>query len=91
MSIPTQATDDLRALRRAAGLSQQELAERARCSFSSVRLMESGYRPSGGRSAVLERVLAVLLNDVRPGVGPEPRGDYLAARGGHDVESYASP
>ena len=45
-------------LRRAAGLSQQALAERARCSISLVALFERGYTPK--RSATLARVLAVL-------------------------------
>lgn len=50
-------------MRRAAGLSQQQLAARADCSIGMVRLVESGYRPEP--SAVLERIIAVL-HDERP-------------------------
>jgi transcriptional regulator with XRE-family HTH domain len=44
--------------RRAAGLSQQALAERAKCSISTIALFERGYTPK--RSATLDRVLAIL-------------------------------
>lgn len=50
---------DLRAERKAAGVSQQRLADLARCSVAMVRLLESGYRPYGG-SAVLQRIALVL-------------------------------
>lgn len=52
------ASDDIRALRRAAGLTQQETAARAGCSVAAIALFESGYRPT--RSDVLPRVLAAL-------------------------------
>lgn len=55
---------DLLALRRAAGLSQQALAERAKCSISSVVLFERGYAPP--RSGTLARVLAVLTGEAEP-------------------------
>lgn len=48
-------------LRRAAGLSQQALAERAKCSISTVALFERGYTPK--RSATLDRVLAILSTE----------------------------
>jgi transcriptional regulator with XRE-family HTH domain len=53
---------DLRAARRALGLSQQRVAELARCSVSYVRLLESGYQPEGG-SDVLRRIAAVLRGE----------------------------
>jgi transcriptional regulator with XRE-family HTH domain len=55
---------DLRQLRRAAGLSQQELAERTHCSIAIVRLLESGYQPK--HSDVLPRLVAVLESDTAP-------------------------
>src|SRR4051812_40580259 len=55
----------LRAERRAAGLSQQRLAERAGCSISMIRLLEAGYSPEA--SDVLERVATALsFPDERP-------------------------
>jgi transcriptional regulator with XRE-family HTH domain len=61
-------------MRRAAGLSQQRLAELADCSLAAVALFERGYQPD--TSAVLPRILAVL-NDERPeattpGARPNP-------------------
>jgi transcriptional regulator with XRE-family HTH domain len=44
--------------RKAAGLSQQRLAELAGCSLTFVRVLEAGYEPA--TSAVLPRILAVL-------------------------------
>jgi transcriptional regulator with XRE-family HTH domain len=52
----------LRDLRRAAGLTQVELAHAARCSIATVALFEAGYAPE--RSTVLPRIIAVL-NDER--------------------------
>ena len=49
---------DVRARQRAAGLSQIELAERAGCSWSTIRLFDRGYTPA--HSETLSRVLAVL-------------------------------
>lgn len=54
-------TPKLRELRKAAGLSQQALAEQAKCSISAVALFERGYAPR--RSATLDRVLAVLAKE----------------------------
>ncbi len=64
----TRDSGGLREQRRAAGLSQQRLAELAGCSVSAVRLFERGYQPSP--SAVLTRVEAVLNNDQRPAMEP---------------------
>jgi transcriptional regulator with XRE-family HTH domain len=57
----------LRKLRLTAGLTQQQLAQRAQCSIAIVRLLESGYRP--GRSGVLPRLVAILENDTTPLAG----------------------
>lgn len=54
-------TPELRELRKAAGLSQQALAERAKCSISTVALFERGYSPR--RSVTLARLLAVLAGE----------------------------
>lgn len=48
----------LAARRKAIGLSQQTVAERARCSLAMVSLLERGYRP--GESEVAERINRVL-------------------------------
>ncbi|MCB8970367.1 MAG: helix-turn-helix domain-containing protein [Solirubrobacterales bacterium] len=48
----------LRAARRSAGLTQQDLAHKANCSLAYVRLLEGGYRPA--KSAALTRIVAVL-------------------------------
>ena len=48
-------------LRRSAGLSQQELANRAACSIGMVRMIEAGAVPK--RSSVLPRVIAALDNE----------------------------
>ncbi|MGI8661482.1 MAG: helix-turn-helix domain-containing protein [Thermoleophilaceae bacterium] len=58
------ASGRLRGLRKAAQLSQEELARRAGCSTASVKLFESGYTPE--RSDVLPRILRAL-NDHDPG------------------------
>lgn len=55
------ATTDLRAARRAAGLSQQELAQRAGCSIAYLRLLERGFAPD--RSTVLPRIVHALDPD----------------------------
>lgn len=55
----------LRERRKTAGLSQLEVAQLAGCSPAMVGLLDRGYRPH--RSAVLERVEAVLNADARPG------------------------
>lgn len=49
---------DLRQRRLDAGLSQQRLAELARCSVQMVRVLEGGMRPTS--SAVLGRIELVL-------------------------------
>jgi transcriptional regulator with XRE-family HTH domain len=57
------AAVELRTQRRAAGLSQQKVAELAHCSLATVALFERGYRPT--RSAVLPRIVQVLANQSR--------------------------
>ncbi len=57
----------LRAMRRAAGISQERLAQLADCSLHTVALFERGYRPS--RSDVLPRIVAVLNDDGPAGNG----------------------
>jgi transcriptional regulator with XRE-family HTH domain len=54
---------ELRSLRAAAGLSQQQVAEQAKCSVTSVAQLERGLRPN--RSEVTRRIVAVLdsVND----------------------------
>jgi transcriptional regulator with XRE-family HTH domain len=49
---------DVRSRRLAAGLSQLELAQRAGCADSTIRLFDRGYVPA--HSKALARVLAVL-------------------------------
>jgi transcriptional regulator with XRE-family HTH domain len=64
-------TGGLRERRLAAGLTQQELAQRARCSISSVHLYEKGMRPS--YSDVLPRIEKALESapkEVNTGRGP---------------------
>lgn len=48
----------LRERRKAAGLTQQRLADLASCSRSTLKLLEAGYAPS--RSAARDRVELVL-------------------------------
>ena len=51
----------IREARTAAGLTQQALAERARCSMAYVRLVEAGYVPDNMEaSPAYRRVLDVL-------------------------------
>jgi predicted transcriptional regulator len=49
---------DVLSRRIAVGLTQRELAARAACSWSSIRLFDRGYLPA--HSATLQRVYAVL-------------------------------
>jgi transcriptional regulator with XRE-family HTH domain len=42
----------------AARLTQQQLAQRARCSIAFVQMLEGGFRPT--QSEVLPRIVAVL-------------------------------
>jgi transcriptional regulator with XRE-family HTH domain len=72
--------DLLRAARKAAGLSQQRLAEQAGCSVSYVRVLESGYRPEA-KSDVLVRIAGVL-NDENPAGEPGSR-ENSARQGRH--------
>jgi transcriptional regulator with XRE-family HTH domain len=66
----TEGTDGprlIRAQRRAAGLSQQRLAELAECSVAMVRVLEGGYKPAESR--VLGRI-ADVFNEKRPAAKP---------------------
>jgi predicted transcriptional regulator len=51
----------LREQRKAAGLTQQQLAHLAECSLSYIALLEHGYTPKSG-SAVMPRLRRVLLS-----------------------------
>lgn len=79
------ATDPVGAIRdqrRAAGMSQQRLAELAHCSVSYVRLLERGFAPAS--SDVLPRVLDALCPSTSNG-GPAKaaaaKGERTARRG----------
>ena len=62
MATGTQVSPDrLRALRRASGLTQRQLAGLAGVSLGWIANAENGYVPR--RSVALGRVLAALLND----------------------------
>jgi transcriptional regulator with XRE-family HTH domain len=74
---------EVRRLRRAAGLTQQELAERAGCSISYVRLLERGYAPSF--SEVITR-LERVLNEKRPGGHQVVLRTSAAEQGRHEPE-----
>lgn len=52
----------IRALRLAAGLSQEALAREVGCSTAYVRVLEGGYEPDPGSSAVYCRLIAHLEN-----------------------------
>ena len=54
----------IREARAAAGLTQQALAERARCSMAYVQFIEAGYVPGNiEASPTYRRVFDVLNND----------------------------
>ena len=76
----------LRAARKAAGLSQQRVAELAGCSVSYVRVLESGYRPEND-SDVLSRIAAVLNDERRPASNGTPL--QRSATGGPTHGSYS--
>lgn len=81
----TAASGGLRAVRKAAGVSQQKLAEMAGCSMSMVKLLESGYQPAS--SDVVERIRRALdaltrpVNDERPAATRAPRTTSDAGAG----------
>lgn len=79
MTTSTTAGGSVRELRRAAGLTQQELARRASCSVSYVQLLDAGYRPNDGPK--LRAVLAILGNDepAQGGGADGPAPDRIAA------------
>ena len=60
---------ELRQLRTAAGLSQQQVAELAKCSVTSVAQLERGLRPK--RSEVAGRIVAILAPENDNGAPPQ--------------------
>jgi predicted transcriptional regulator len=63
VSASTSPTD-FRELRHAAGLSQEDVAHRAHCSVSYVRMLEGGYRPRTGQKVeTIKTVIASALDD----------------------------
>jgi predicted transcriptional regulator len=74
--------NDLREMRRTAGLSQQRLAELAHCSLAAVALFEGGYRPA--RSIVLPRIINVL-NESSPAGEPGSTEARPRETAGHRV------
>ena len=59
-------TGAIRSARKAAGLSQEQLAQRAGCSTAYVRVLEGGYAPDPDASPVYAQVLDVLNDERRP-------------------------
>lgn len=59
----TPVTGSLRTARKAAGLSQEQLARLAGCSTAYVRVLEGGYTPDPNASPVYARVLAELAGE----------------------------
>ena len=50
---------NLRAKRKAADMTQEQLAQKADCSLAYVRMLENGYEPKGP-SEVRDRIVKVL-------------------------------
>ncbi len=61
---------ELRRRRRWLDLTHAELADRARCSVTTVQVLEGGWTPRKGRSRALDRILAVL-DELKPAEAPE--------------------
>jgi transcriptional regulator with XRE-family HTH domain len=80
MGTTASVASDMRSRRIAVGLSQLELAERARCSWSTIRLFDRGYRPA--HSETFARVMAVL-----EALETEASGEYRL-RPGLGVSGY---
>jgi DNA-binding transcriptional regulator YiaG len=80
-TITTSSSVDLRELRQARGLSQENVARLADCSTSMVRQLERGYIPAG--SAVLPRLLEALNEEGRPD-GNETPSDSSPGTGRHN-------
>lgn len=81
VSTSTPQVGGIRDLRRAAGITQTELAVRAGCSVAYVRQLETGCLPRSSR--VLPAILNAL-NDV------EPAGDGLDEKTREDGARHAS-
>jgi putative transcriptional regulator len=56
--VPAPAAEDVRAIRRRLGLSQQEFAERYGFSVETIRNYEQGHRRPAGPARVLLKVIA---------------------------------
>ena len=72
----------IREQRRAVGLRQEDLAQRAGCSTIYVRMIESGYAPR--YSDVIPRIMQAL-NEVEPGRGVPSSTKTSGAGGGRRV------
>lgn len=61
MAVTVEATGDgISVQRRAAGLTQQELAIRAGCSVAYVQVLERGYTPEAKSAPTFRRIVAEL-------------------------------
>lgn len=78
--------NQLQQRRRAVGLTQQQLADLARASRASVKLLEGNYRPR--RSAVRARILRVL-DDLERTAGGQQSGSGRDLSGAAPAESCA--
>lgn len=61
--MPTRRT--LQERRERLGLTQDDVAGRAKCSVQYVRMIEAGYAPRSSLRAAYERVLTVLDDEER--------------------------
>lgn len=57
-------TSPLRAAREAAGMSQEAAARKARCSTSTIRLAERGWRPSQRMAERIARAVGVTPDEL---------------------------
>lgn len=55
----------IRAAREAAGLTQQQLAQRAGVSLAYLRMIEGGYTPTSSKSPAFARILAEVEGGTR--------------------------
>lgn len=78
----------LRLSRRAAGLTQVELAQRAGCSLAYVQMTERGYEPRDlSRSPKRRQIVAVLTEAGHAPYDTEPAGNGLR---GKDADAAAT-
>lgn len=71
--------NQIRSLRKRSGLSQQALAERAKCSIQWVRALEGGLAPDPDKSPKYRRVLSILNEN-----DPAMPGEAVRDRSGRD-------